>query len=328
MENKEKAVVIDTGMATGSLYKFIRDNVLRNKNVDIEILITHNSRDHIIGIASFVGAGQFKKLYVHEADYTVVKPYVGADQSKVQFIKDGDRIPFDGKEFEVIGVPGHTAGSVIFMYGDNLFTGDAIGTGYLHATSGIVSMEDYADNVQHLLDRMRGRSFHVWGGHTGECRYPLDQDYVKEMLQCAKGIADGTGEITRYHRRAGPLGTYKRAHITYQAGAVKLEKATLTSLALSRDKSSTEFYTPVNMNEKFVPQTTAYTASVDLKSTPYIYLRATTSASSSVMKINGTAMMSGVAFKTNLAPGENPFAITVTAKDGTTRTYYVKVAAQ
>jgi glyoxylase-like metal-dependent hydrolase (beta-lactamase superfamily II)/poly(3-hydroxybutyrate) depolymerase len=327
MEGKEKAVVIDTGMATGSLYRFIRDNVLSNRNIDIEILITHNSGDHIKGIPSFVGEPQFKKLYVHEADYTVVKPYVGNDQSKVQFVKDGDRIFFNGREFEVVGVPGHTVGSIVFMYGNNLFTGDAIGTGYLHASGTIVSIEDYVDNVQHLLDRMSGRSFKVWGGHTGECRYPLDQEYVQEMLQCAKGIVDGTAVITRYHRRPNPLGTFKNAHITYAPTGIKAEKAALTSLAVSRDKSSTEFYSPVSLNEKFSPLTTTYTAAVDIKDTPYVYLRATTSASSTTLQINKVAVASGVAYKVNLVPGENQFSITVTARDGTTRTYNIKVTS-
>jgi glyoxylase-like metal-dependent hydrolase (beta-lactamase superfamily II)/predicted esterase len=327
MEDKAKAVVIDTGMATGSLYKFIQDNLLKNKNIDIEILITHNSGDHIRGIPSFVGSPQFKKLYVHEADYTVVKPFVGTDQSKVQFVKDGDRIPFNGKQIEVIGVPGHTVGSIVFMYENNLFTGDAIGTGYLHASGTIVSIEDYVDNVQHLLDRMAGRSYKVWGGHTGECRYPLDQEYVKEMLQCAKGIADGTGTITAYHRRPNPLGTYKNAHITYAPTGVRAEKAALTSLALSWDKSSTEFYTPISLNEKFSPLTTAYTVAVDITKMPYIYLRPTTSASSTVIQINSLVVASGVAHKTNLVAGENKFTITVTAKDGTTRTYVVTVKA-
>jgi glyoxylase-like metal-dependent hydrolase (beta-lactamase superfamily II)/pimeloyl-ACP methyl ester carboxylesterase len=326
VEGKEKAIVIDTGMATGSLYQFIRDNVLRNKNIDIEILITHKDGDHVKGIPSFVGAPQFKKLYIHEADYPSIKPYFGTDQSKVTFVKDGDKIPFNGKNIDIIEVPCHSVGSIVFMYGDNLFTGDAIGTGYLHATSGLISIEDYADNVQHLLDRMGGRAFKVWGGHTGECRFPLDQEYVKNVLQCAKDIVDGKG-ITAYHRRPTPLGTYKNAHITYAPAAVKVEKAVLTSLALSRDTSSTEFYTPVNINEKFLSLTAAYTATVDIKSTPYIYLRPTTSARSSVIKINNVVVASGVAYKANLGPGENKFTISVNAKDGTTRTYTVTVKA-
>jgi glyoxylase-like metal-dependent hydrolase (beta-lactamase superfamily II)/poly(3-hydroxybutyrate) depolymerase len=326
VEGKEKAIVVDTGMATSSLYQFIRDNVLKNKNIDIEILITHKDGDHVRGIPSFVGAPQFKKLYIHEAEYPSTKSYFGTDQSKVKFVKDGDKIPFNGKEIEVIEVPCHSVGAIVFMYENNLFTGDSVGTGYIHATSGLISIEDYADNVQHLLDKMAGRSFKVWGGHSGECRYPLDQEYVKEMLQCAKNIVDGKG-IGPYHRRPTPLGTYKSAHITYAPNAVRLEKATLTSLSLSRDASSTQFYTPVNINEKFSPLTTTYTAAVDIKETPYIYLRPTTSASSTILKINNVVVASGVAFKANLVPGENKFTITVTAKDGATRTYVVIVKA-
>lgn len=325
IERKDKAVVIDTGMPTGSLYQYVRENVLKNKDIDMEILITHSNGDHVKGLPSFIGASQVKKIYLHEAEYDLTKPYFGLDENKVQLIKDGDKIPFDGKDIEVIIVPGHTLGSAVFMYENYLFTGDAIGTGHLFMSSSKISIEDYINSAKHLVDRIAGKSLTVLGGHTGECRYPLDQEYAKEMLECAKGIVNGTITPVTYWRRPGLLATYGRASIYYKADNVTTRKATLSSLALSSDKSNIEIYYPISLNEKFAPLTTNYTTTVDSKNTPYIYIKPTTHSAQDILKINGGVVPTGVPYKVTLAAGDNKFDISVTAKDGTSRIYNLTV---
>ena len=84
IERSDKAVIIDAGSGEGSIYQFIKDNVLVNKNIDIEIMITHNHFDHIAGLASFVGSPQVKKVCVHQADSDPVKLILGADTGKVK----------------------------------------------------------------------------------------------------------------------------------------------------------------------------------------------------------------------------------------------------
>src|SRR5579871_209 len=68
VERSDKAVIIDTTMGHGGLYQFIHDNVLKNKDIPLEVFLTHQHDDHIRGLQSFIGAAQLKKVYVHKED--------------------------------------------------------------------------------------------------------------------------------------------------------------------------------------------------------------------------------------------------------------------
>ncbi len=57
---------------------------------------------------------------------TCVSGLCGAETADVQ-IKDGDVFEFaDGEELKVIATPGHTPGSISFLWRDRLFTGDSL----------------------------------------------------------------------------------------------------------------------------------------------------------------------------------------------------------
>ena len=57
---------------------------------------------------------------------TCVSGLCGAETADVQ-IKDGDVFEFaDGEELKVITTPGHTPGSISFLWRDRLFTGDSL----------------------------------------------------------------------------------------------------------------------------------------------------------------------------------------------------------
>jgi glyoxylase-like metal-dependent hydrolase (beta-lactamase superfamily II) len=152
IERADKAVIIDTTMGRGSLYHYIRDQVLRNKDVPLEVFLTHQHEDHTLGLVSFVGASQLKKVYVHEEDSAPIGKLLGPDVSKLTLVKDGDLIPLGSGNVQVISVPGHTLGSIVMKYGHYLFSGDSIGTGYIGV--GAFSVEQYITFLQHLLDVM------------------------------------------------------------------------------------------------------------------------------------------------------------------------------
>ena len=175
--------------------------MLKNRDVPIEIAITHDHFDHVAGLAGFVGAAQLRKVYVHAEDAAAVGRVLKADGAKIQHVADGDRIPLGGGTVEVIGVPGHTFGSLVYQYEDRLYTGDAIGTGDAWLGFSPLSIEEYGGSIRHLLDRVGDRKLDVLGGHTGECRTPLTVEYVRQVLACAKGLVDGT---IRARRTAGP----------------------------------------------------------------------------------------------------------------------------
>jgi glyoxylase-like metal-dependent hydrolase (beta-lactamase superfamily II)/poly(3-hydroxybutyrate) depolymerase len=317
IERSEKAVIIDAAAGDGNIFKFIKDKVLKNKDIDIEIMITHNHFDHIVGLASFAGSPQLKKVYVHEEDSGPVKMILGADVGKVQYVNDGDQIPLGGKNIEVISVPGHSWGSIVFWYENNLFTGDAIGSGDVWLGGAVLSVEDYIQSVQHLLDRIGNNKLSILGGHTGEYRSPVNEEYPRQMLACAKGLVDGTIIGVPYRRAMGGqltignAASYGRATIVYNLNNIHTLKGALRSLAISKG----------SLNPRFAPYAAFYSATVDEDVTSVIITPTVLAKDYDKVTINGNEVNSGNAYEARLIKGDNRFSITVTASDKTVKTY-------
>ena len=79
-------------------------------------LETHVHADHI------TASGQLRKALGLQ---TAVSEQCGADSADWQ-LNDGDEITFGQERIKVIATPGHTAGSLSFLWQDKLFTGDAL----------------------------------------------------------------------------------------------------------------------------------------------------------------------------------------------------------
>ena len=79
-------------------------------------LETHVHADHI------TGGGMLRKMTQAQ---TAVSQQCGAETADIQ-LKDGDKIPLGTEFIDVIATPGHTAGSISFLWKDRLMTGDAL----------------------------------------------------------------------------------------------------------------------------------------------------------------------------------------------------------
>jgi glyoxylase-like metal-dependent hydrolase (beta-lactamase superfamily II)/poly(3-hydroxybutyrate) depolymerase len=321
IERSEKAVIVDAGSGEGSIYQFIKNKVLVNKNIDIEIMITHNHFDHIAGLASFTGSSQIKKVYVHKDDSDPVKMILGADSGKIQFVKEGDKIPLGGKNIEVISVPGHSWGSIVMWYENNLFSGDAIGSGDVWLGFSILSIEDYIQSVQHLLDKIGNNKLIILGGHSGEYRSPMNEEYLRQMLSCAKGLVDGSISGIPYRRTIGgqmTIGnsaTYGRATIVYNLNNIHTIKGALRSLTISKG----------NLNARYAPYLAYYSATVDENVTNVTITSTVLAGNYKSMTFNGNKIESGTPFEAGLNKGENRFLIAVTASDNTAKTYTLTI---
>lgn len=132
--NKEtnKAVVIDPGMKPQALFR-------RLEGVDVEaILLTHAHLDHIGGV------DELRKLkncpvYIHEeeADWLTDPKKNGSlrwpelsgpivtDDAEYR-LDEGQVLDLIGIKFKVFHTPGHSPGSVSFLYENHLFSGDVL----------------------------------------------------------------------------------------------------------------------------------------------------------------------------------------------------------
>ena len=131
-ESTKQAAVIDPG---GDYEKIAAAIEAKDCHV-CAILLTHAHFDHILALESLrtlTGA----PLYLHEAD----APYLldntlnlmarFSSESLVirppeHLLHDGDTVAIGQEAFTVIHTPGHTPGSVCFLNGDTLVTGDTL----------------------------------------------------------------------------------------------------------------------------------------------------------------------------------------------------------
>lgn len=331
IERQDKAVIIDTAMGHGSIYKYIRDKVLVNKDVPIEIFLTHQHQDHTLGLTSFIGASQVKNVYVHKEDSALVKSLLGPDAGKVKYVKDGDLIPLGGKNVEVIGVPGHTMGSIVMKYENYLFSGDSIGTGYIGV--GAFSVQQYVGSVQHLLDKMGSGHYTIYAGHTGELTAPMTEQYVHDLLACANAVVDRSIPAPVYWRSRDSalrkVSTVGNSSITYSFENVYRIDAALRGLTLSpgilAPRYTPEFAPVTTGSSTFSPGISYYFGWVNGDPSTVAITPTVLDPDYRSLTVNGHEIKSGEAYTGELSSSPTPFAITVTAADGTQRTYTVEV---
>jgi len=108
-----EGVIIDAPMSPEQLLYEATGTVVKY------ILITHNHRDHLAGleeIKEVTGA----PVQIHHEDADAL------DISSVGLVTDGDTIVVGTVQIKVIHTPGHTAGSVCYLVGSHLFSGDTL----------------------------------------------------------------------------------------------------------------------------------------------------------------------------------------------------------
>lgn len=161
------AVVIDPGADV----TVIQDALHRMEASCRLILLTHGHFDHILAVGDLRGAD--KPVAIHKDDaasltsrdmFSSLIPYDPRPFAGAEILLDGDGfVSLAGFEFEVMHTPGHTAGSMCFIFGDNIFTGDTLFRGSVGTT-------DFGGDRRRLNDslkRLKGipREYGIFPGH-------------------------------------------------------------------------------------------------------------------------------------------------------------------
>ncbi len=130
------------------------------------VLLTHGHFDHIKGVAPFLSSGV--SVYIHEADNAKcngnfmserltqfrIEPFDATD-----FVDDDEVLELIGLEIKVMHTPGHSSGSVCYILGDIIFSGDTI----FEQSYGRYDFED--GSLSQLKNSIIGKVFELEGDY-------------------------------------------------------------------------------------------------------------------------------------------------------------------
>jgi glyoxylase-like metal-dependent hydrolase (beta-lactamase superfamily II) len=175
------AVVVDTGSEVGgeALLAELRKQGVGPEQVHT-VLLTHGHKDHWGGAHLFpqarvlVGAEDIpviqgtRKLRSPVARLTGPLMPTPPVPAKLEALTVGEPLVLDGESLRVFATPGHTPGSVMFLWRDVLLSGDSlVGSGGGVKPSPGAFSEDRALNVTSLRALVDVPFTRVADGHTG-----------------------------------------------------------------------------------------------------------------------------------------------------------------
>jgi hydroxyacylglutathione hydrolase len=182
LHDGRRALIVDPGDA-GPVLRALQQNGLELES----ILVTHHHPDHTGGVAELHAA----------TGATVYGPAREVIPEPFKRLQDGDSVQALGLDFQVIDVPGHTAGHIAFFTpevdgrpllfcGDTLFSG---GCGRL--------FEGTPAQMLASLDRLAAL--------PGSTRVCCTHEYTLSNLRFALAVEPDNGELIGYHARCAAL---------------------------------------------------------------------------------------------------------------------------
>lgn len=127
--DSDAAVLVDPGLQNRAALQLLEDRGWRCERV----LLTHGHGDHVNGVPAIVAAHACPvALHPDDREQLVSMrflPGIPADIPDVvidEDLADGQVIPWHGLEIGVVHTPGHTRGSVCFLLGTDLVSGDTL----------------------------------------------------------------------------------------------------------------------------------------------------------------------------------------------------------
>ena len=170
LEEEGKALLIDPASKAEKLFPLLEGKEL------LAILLTHGHFDHIKAVDGLVKEYRIP-VYLHPADTEIATSEELYKQNMYRFgISARITVPLTGLQegelkigpfsCEVIHTPGHTPGSVLFRFGEELFSGDTLFKGSIGRT------DLYGGDARQMKDSLRRirelpAVCRVYPGHEG-----------------------------------------------------------------------------------------------------------------------------------------------------------------
>ena len=210
---RKGAILIDTLESDVGLLETIREITEK----PLKVILTHGHPDHA-GKATAEFIAEKIPVYLSENDYDMLCSFhkFSFDKNEITDLKEGMEFDLGEYVFQVISVPGHTAGSVALWEKNRkwLFSGDSIGAGiFWMQIPGCEPLHIFYKSLLHLISITGTDSYvNIFPGHSIQSPKPLNGCYLADLRKLTAGILEKsvTG-ISNQMELAGQFIKYKTA---------------------------------------------------------------------------------------------------------------------
>lgn len=164
-------VLVDCGFFSSSLQNYIQ----QKGSTVAYILLTHHHFDHTAAVAMVQKYCPNAKVVIHKADAAGLKDFdlnlannfrikQTAVLPDIVLSNENETLEIDGNTIRFMHTPGHTAGSVCYFLGDNMFSGDTLFYLSFGRTDFLSGNEGQMQASLHRLAALT-KDYKVWPGH-------------------------------------------------------------------------------------------------------------------------------------------------------------------
>lgn len=141
LDGGKRAALVDPAGIPANLLRAVREGPYHLQY----ILITHKHADHCDATAEVFAAFPQAQIVMHKLDSHAIGSLAG----KALAVNDNEPLPFgDDAEIRMLHTPGHTDGSVSYLFKSTVFTGDTLFAG---SVGGIFGESSTYDDILHSV---------------------------------------------------------------------------------------------------------------------------------------------------------------------------------
>ncbi len=195
VKGKKGALLFDAGLGNGQLRTLVQQFI---GDLPLTVCITHGHPDHVAALGQFEDSYD---VYMSHLDLPMVRAFgermgLQLDLSGIIDIHAGMVFDVGDWRFDVLHVPGHSHGSMVFYEATRrlLIAGDAFGSNTPTVPHALWMQIPSASPIDYYLSSlrrydalMRGRVDVIYGGHNDG---PLDAAYLDSLLALVQDVVD------------------------------------------------------------------------------------------------------------------------------------------